>query len=89
MVRELQIQGVKISPDEVLAMSRLPNGKIVFLEAGNSSSGMQHILDKTESAFKGIGVSRDEIPKVLIDAINGGKIVGYQSAGTGRPIYEK
>jgi UDP-N-acetylglucosamine 2-epimerase len=46
-----------------------------------------HGGEKTEGAFSKIGVSKNEIPEVLMMAIDKGKIVGFQGANYGRPIF--
>jgi filamentous hemagglutinin len=35
-----------------------------------------------------IGLSQAEIPSAVMQAVNQGRIVGYQGAGAGRPIFE-
>jgi hypothetical protein len=94
MVRELIANGVKVTPDDILAIARLPDGKIVFLEKGQAGvpgikdAGMAHIIKEHGAEFAGAGIGAQEIPKVLINALNSGKIVGYLGQGVGRPIIE-
>ena len=38
--------------------------------------------------FARIGVSREQVPSVVMDAVTKGKIVGHQGKDIGRPIYE-
>ena len=38
--------------------------------------------------FAKIGVPEAQIADVVMQAVTEGKLVGYQGAGTGRPIYE-
>lgn len=38
--------------------------------------------------FAKIGVSKSQIPNVVMDVVFKGKIIGYQGKGTGLPIYE-
>ena len=85
---EMSNNGVKFSPENVLRVEKLPNGKIVFLEKGNLSAGLQHIIKEHADDFAKIGVSESQIPDVVMDAVSKGKIIGYQGKGTGRPIYE-
>jgi len=40
------------------------------------------------SQFAQIGVSEARIPDVVMKAVTDGKVLGYQGAGLGRPIYE-
>lgn len=60
----------------------------MFLETGTTKAGLIHVIGEHGAEFAKMGVSEAQIPNVLMDAISNGKIVGYQGAGTGRPIYE-
>ena len=46
LIDEVIANGYKISPEKVVLITRDPTGKIVWLEEGNSSSGLQHIIDR-------------------------------------------
>ena len=48
----------------------------------------QHSVDAHGEDFANIGVSQVKIPDVVMQAATQGKLVGYQGAGTSRPIYE-
>jgi len=87
-LEEMSKNGVKFSPENILKVEKLADGKIVFLETGNSSAGLQHIVERHACDFAKIGVSESQIPNVVIDTVSKGKIIGYQGKGTGRPIYE-
>src|SRR5690554_4601535 len=43
---EMAKNGVKFTQENILATTRTPSGQIVFLERGNSSSGLQHIFER-------------------------------------------
>ena len=94
LISELAENGIKHTPDEIVAITRDPSGKVVFLETGSSSAvsprpaGLQHILEEHAGDFARRGISPQQIPDVIMDAVERGKIVGYQGRGTGRPIYE-
>ncbi|WP_322064856.1 two-partner secretion domain-containing protein [Burkholderia ubonensis] len=80
--------GVKFTPQNVVATGTTPSGQVVFLETGNSKAGLQHIIDGHSADFANIGVSQAQIPSVVMQAVTEGNIVGYQGSGTGRPIYQ-
>lgn len=88
LFKEMIIQGIKFTPENVVGAAKDNAGKIIFLEKGNSKSGLQHIVEEHGSQFAQIGVSEARIPDVVMKAVTDGKIVGYQGSGTGRPIYE-
>ncbi|HZG14451.1 MAG TPA: polymorphic toxin-type HINT domain-containing protein, partial [Candidatus Bathyarchaeia archaeon] len=87
LMDELSNSGVKYNPDDVLAVTKTPDGKLVWLENGNSKAGLEHIMNHAED-FAKKGIERSEIPDLVMEALNQGKLVGYQGKGTGRPIYE-
>ncbi|WP_145591896.1 DUF637 domain-containing protein [Yersinia rochesterensis] len=88
LLEELATNGVKFTPENVLATARTPSGQIVFLEKGSATAGLRHIVVEHGSQFAKIGVSEVQIPRVVMKAVADGKIVGYQGSGIGRPIYE-
>lgn len=60
----------------------------MFIETGNSSSGLQHIIEAHGADFANVGISEAEIPGVVTRAVTEGRFIGYQGEGFGRPIYE-
>ncbi|PEI05578.1 AT-2 family transporter [Pantoea agglomerans] len=88
LFNEMTTQGIKFTAENVVAAAKDNSGKIIFLEKGNSKSGLQHIVEQHGSQFAQIGVSEARIPDVVMKAVTDGKIVGYQGSGAGRPIYE-
>lgn len=84
---ELAQSGIKHTPENIVRVGRMPDGKIAFLEKGNSMSGLQHI--ETHAAeFAARGISREQIPDAVMEAVTKGKVIGYQGKGTERPVYE-
>jgi filamentous hemagglutinin len=88
MLDELAANGVKFTPQNVIATGKNANGQVVFLETGNTKSGLAHIIEEHGSQFAQMGISEAEIPSVVMKAVTEGKLIGYQGSGTGRPIYE-
>ncbi|KAA9002139.1 hypothetical protein F4V43_13520 [Paenibacillus spiritus] len=84
---ELANSGVKYNPNDVVAVTRNADGKLVWIENGNSQAGLNHILNHADD-FAAKGISQGQLPEFITKAVSGGKIVGYQGKGTGRPIYE-
>ena len=87
LLDELAKSGVKYNPDDVVAVTKTADGKLVWLENGNSNAGLEHIMNHADD-FAAQGISKDEISNYVMDALKNGKIVDYQGRGTGRPIYE-
>ena len=89
LIDEVVASGEKISPDKVVLITKDPTGKIVWLEEGNSSSGLQHIIDKHGREFNGKGIPNDEIPNYVLEAVYQGNIVGTQGKRAPlRTVYE-
>ena len=89
LIDEVVANGEKISPDKVVLITRDPTGKIVWLEEGNSSSGLQHIIDRHGHEFNGKGISNSEIPDYVLEAVYQGNIAGTQGKrNPPRMVYE-
>ena len=89
LIDEVIANSEKISPDKVVLITRDPNGKIVWLEEGNPTSGLQHIIERHGREFNSKGISNDDIPDYVLEAIYQGQIVGTQGKRTPpRTIYE-
>lgn len=88
LINEVISNGEKISPDKVVMITRDPSGKVVWLEEGNDSSGLEHIITKHGHEFNGKGISNDEIPDYVLEAVYQGNIVGTQGKRNPRTIYE-
>lgn len=89
LIDEVIANGDKISPDKVVLITRDPTGKIVWLEDGNSSAGLQHIIERHGHEFNGKGISNSDIPDYVLEAIYQGHIVGTQGKrNPPRTVYE-
>ena len=87
LIQELKDNNIKFNEDEILRMTRNAEGKIVWLEEGNSTSGYLHILEEHAGDFANQGISASEIPDYIMDALTNGEVVGSQGRSPGRPIY--
>ena len=81
---ELANSGVKYNPDDIVAITKTTDGRLVWLENGNSSAGLEHIMQHVDQ-FASKGISSKEISNFIIYAIENGKVVGTQRT---RTIYE-
>ena len=91
LLDELAAVGMKHDPSSVMRITKLPDGRIVFLESGTKSgrndSGFVHVLDHVDE-FTQHGLLPVELPDYIFSALTEGRVVAYQGKGTGRPIYE-
>lgn len=60
--------GVKYNPDDVIAVTKMPDGKLVWLEKGNVNAGLEHILARHAEGFAAKGVN--DIPSFLYDVLS-------------------
>ena len=58
------------------------------METGDAKSGLQHIIDEHGHEFNGKGISNDDIPNYVLEAVHQGNIVGTQGKRNPRTIYE-
>lgn len=88
LIKELQEAGIKHTPEKILRIAKQNNGKIVFLEEGNTQAGLQHIVEQHSNEFAELGITLEQIPDAIITAVTQGKILGYQGRNKTRVIYE-
>lgn len=91
LIQEVQQKELKITPDEVIGITKDKNGRIIWLEKGHldgKPSGLAHIVQEHESNFNDKGIHTSDIADFVLSAVGRGTIIGYQGKGTGRPIYE-
>lgn len=88
LVSELVESGEKCSPQNIVGITKNSSGKIVWLETGNKRAGLNHIIEEHGSQFYGKGISNNEIPNYIMEAVHQGNIVGYQGKKNPRTIYE-
>ncbi len=88
LIDEVISNGDKISSDKVVMITRDLNGRIVWLEEGNNNSGLQHIINEHGREFNGRGISNENIPNYVLEAVYQGNIVGTQGKRNPRTVYE-
>jgi hypothetical protein len=63
LMDELAKSGVKYNVDDVIMVIKTPDGKLLWLENGNSKSGLNHITEGHAADFANKGVN--DIPDFL------------------------
>jgi hypothetical protein len=87
LISELRAANVRFTEADLLWIFRNNEGRIIFLERGNANAGLEHILAH-RAEFLTKGIREYDIPNFIMQALRENRIVGYQGAGTDRPIYE-
>ncbi|MDD2959678.1 MAG: hypothetical protein PHR92_14375 [Lachnospiraceae bacterium] len=67
LMNELAESGVKYNADDVVMITKNADGKLLWLEKGNGSAGLKHIVDGHAVDFTAKGVN--DIPKYLNDVL--------------------
>lgn len=89
LIAELEKAKIQHTPANIVKIAKQKTGKIIFLETGKGGergSGLQHILENHEGDFLNRGVSKEEIPDLIIKSATEGKEIGIQ--GKSRIIYQ-
>lgn len=90
LIQQVQDSDGKITPDNVVGITRTPDGKIVWLETGNSRAGLEHIMDGDGTSddkghrqdFANIGVDGDEnVTELIIDTLQEDTPIGTTDTG--------
>ena len=86
---EMSKEGTKYSKEKIIFVAKLENGQKIFLETGNSSKGMQHILERHGDDFmRSFNIKKEEIEKCLCDTISKGKLISSKvKYNKGIPYY--
>jgi hypothetical protein len=88
LIDELISSGENCTPENIVGITRNSSGKIVWLETGTQKAGLNHIIQEHGTQFYGKGISNNEIPNYIMEAVHQGNIVGYQGKKNPRTIYE-
>ena len=86
LFKEMSEQGVKFTKENVIALEKMQDGRIIFLE-DTPDKGLDHIWQRHGAQYDQKGIRRDDMSLLLMKAIREGNIIGYQGKGQGRPIY--
>ena len=54
----------------------------MWLENGTDTVGLNHIITEHADDFLNKGITQEQIPDYIMNALENGKIVGYQGRGT-------
>ena len=85
LMRELANSGEKVSVDDVVAVTRTADGKLVWLEMGTEGAGLKHIMGRHAEDFAKKGITAEDIPEFLMSAIKYGRVIGKRNT---RDVYE-
>ncbi|MEL7329449.1 MAG: hypothetical protein AAGJ69_06360 [Cyanobacteria bacterium J06559_1] len=87
LVKELTVRKINHTAENIIAITKTSDGRIYFLEKGDKTAGLAHILQQHGSEFEGKGILPEQIPALIMTAITKGTVVDTQSSRK-RPVYE-
>ncbi|MBC2235412.1 hypothetical protein HCA79_11325 [Listeria seeligeri] len=67
LLDELAASGVKYNPEDVVMITKAPDGKLLWLEKGNGKAGLKHIVDGHAADFEAKGIK--DIPSFLNEVL--------------------
>lgn len=85
-IKKLENAGVKFNKDDVIFVANDSSGRLIWLEQGNNSVGLNHIVVEHGKQFEDAGIAIENIPQILIETIKNGEYVGIQ--GRDRKVYK-
>ena len=86
LFQEMLDRGIKFTKENVIALEKMRDGRIIFLEDA-PGKGLDHIWEEHGAEFGKKAINREDMPLLLMKAIQEENIIGYQGKGYGRPIY--
>lgn len=97
LIGELEKSGVKFTKEDVIFVTKDATGQTVWLEKGNSSAGLEHIINggakssgHAEHFEKAFGITKEQIPSFLNKIISNGRVVSNQLKSiNGREGFER
>ena len=85
LFKELESNGVKFNKEAIVFITKDKTGQTVWLEKGNSSAGLEHIINGNgrtpghgKDFEKAFGVSKTEIPNYLHKVISNGSVISNE-----------
>lgn len=82
LVLELIKNKIKFTESDLLFVTKDKTGKIIFLETGNKTAGLEHIINGTDKSGKHknqfndkFNINHSEISTLIFDFIKKGKII--------------
>jgi len=80
LLEDLVSSGAKHNADDIVIITKTPDGKLLWLENGNEGAGLRHIIDGHADDFAKRGI--DDIPQFLEEVLQSEPIeVGVTESG--------
>lgn len=86
LIRQLQQTGASFTREDIVFITKDSTGQIVWLEIGNETAGLTHIIERHLDDFtRSLGLSKEDLPGFLKDVVSNGSVVSNMPSkgGTG------
>lgn len=84
LMEELRESGVKFTEKDVVMITKTKNGELVWLEVGNESRGLTHIIKRHEQDFYNkFKISKERIPIIIKDIFTNGVEISSEPKNKG------
>jgi hypothetical protein len=82
LINELEQMGAKFTRESIINIIKTAEGRIVWLEKGNSSVGLQHLMERHATDFAKWGLtSETQVVDLIMQTIQKGGGVPYKDGG--------
>ena len=76
LLKDLVASGAKCNIKEIVFIARDETNQLVWLEEGNESAGLRHIIKGHSADYqKAFGIDEKDIPKLLEQVISKGRVI--------------
>lgn len=97
LIKELERNGIKFKKEDIIFITKDKTGQTVWLERGNSSAGLKHIINgngitpgHAKDFEKAFGISKSQIHKYLNKIISNGSVISNELKNiNGRSGFER
>jgi hypothetical protein len=84
LIKELENNGIKFNKKDIKFITKDKSGQTVWLETGNLSAGLKHIVERHEKDFKNAyNISKSQIPSYIKNVIKNGEIISSTTNSIG------
>ena len=68
LLDELANSGLKYNPEDIVAITKTADGKLLWLENGTDAAGLNHIITEHADDFLNKGITKKQIPNYIMSA---------------------
>lgn len=89
LIKELIESGRKVTPENIIMVTKDEENEIIWLETGNERAGMEHITERHLKEFEARGIKANQIPRFIETAIKSGETIEIKQNAKGKTVLLK